>query len=254
MNTFESPRWSIGPLSVIMEVPPARLKAPILPRNNLRWPKRNQRVFSRFLQIALMTTLSSGEVSTASDHPLASVAGGSMSHSPLMPGPQITYHSIRQEKVRNYHQRLEQLEDGRSLPGVYRTKVPKFRGVGFVARKHPISPDQYTMERAGNPQYVSHAARPSVGSNYTGYYVGGGASLVNRPKFPRLAKEGTWGWDYEHFCVKRRVNLLFSRGILYQDGEGQYEPDPPFEIANFFSFKYGERFHRILRNEKELSP
>jgi hypothetical protein len=46
--------------------------------------------------------------------------------------------------------------------------------------------------------------------------------------------------------MKRRVNLLFSRGLLYQGGGGQYEPDPPFEITNIFAIRYGERLHHLL--------
>jgi hypothetical protein len=107
------------------------------------------------------------------------------------------------------------------------------------------------MDRSGYPQEVSFLAEPSTGPNYTGYFVGGGASLLKGPGFGHRAKEGTWGWDYEHLGLKRRVNLRFSRGQLYQGGEGQYEPDPPFEIRNIFAIRYGDRLHHLIGHGEE---
>jgi len=135
-------------------------------------------------------------------------------------------------------------------PGVYRTEIRNFRGVGFVARKHPYLPPHHTLSRAGNPHHVSHRARPSYDSHYTGYYVGGGGSLFNGGGFRHRRKEGTWGWDYQGWGLKRRVQLLFSRGRLDQDGDAQYQQDHTEEIPNVFGIKYGEAAHRLLGREE----
>lgn len=131
-------------------------------------------------------------------------------------------------------------------PGVYKSERTRFRGFGYVARRNPWVEERATLEQVGNPHELSTHAEPSYGPNYTGYYVGGGASMFCGPGFGRRPKEGTWGWDYECLGWKRRVHLLFSRGALYQGGEGQYEPDPPYEIPNVLAIRYGERLHRLL--------
>ena len=99
-------------------------------------------------------------------------------------------------------------------PGVYKSERTRFRGFGFVARRNPWVEERTTLEQAGNPHELSTHAEPSYGPNYTGYYVGGGASMFCGPGFGHRPKEGTWGWDYECLGWKRRVHLLFSRAPL----------------------------------------
>ena len=86
-----------------------------------------------------------------------------------------------------------------------------------------LSPrDNCGYQRAGNPQCVAHHARPSNGPGDTGYYVGGGAPLLGQP---RLANEGTWGWDYAGEFSLRRIALGWWHGARYQGGAGQYRTD-----------------------------
>ena len=143
------------------------------------------------------------------------------------------------------------VECDQCLPGVYRTEIENFRGNGFVARSFPWVESRNTAERAGFPQRISGHAESSYEQNYTGYYVGGGVPIAGGPGFRRRRSEGTWGWDYEHLGFRRRVNLLFSRGRLYQDGDGQYEADPPYEIPNVFGIRYGERLHDLFGHGPE---
>jgi hypothetical protein len=80
------------------------------------------------------------------------------------------------------------------------------------------------VQRAGNPECIAPRARPSNGPGDTGYYVGGGAPFRGTP---RMASEGTWGWDYSGpFCF-RRIDLGWFHGARYQGGTGQYQPDGP---------------------------
>src|ERR1700676_3941504 len=69
--------------------------------------------------------------------------------------------------------------------------------------------DDCGFQRAGNPQCVARLARPSNGPGDTGYYVGGGAPLRGQP---RLANEGTWGWDYSGLLFSRRIDLGWGDG------------------------------------------
>jgi len=84
--------------------------------------------------------------------------------------------------------------------------------------------DDCGFQRAGNPQCISRLARPSNGPGDTGYYVGGGAPLRGQP---RLANEGTWGWDYSGLLFSRRIDLAWWHGARYQGGTGQYKTDGP---------------------------
>jgi hypothetical protein len=72
--------------------------------------------------------------------------------------------------------------------------------------------------------HVAPWARLSNGPDYTGYYVGGGATWRGQPRFPN---EGTWGWDYAGRCFTRHVWLEWWHGRRYQSGSGNYQSDGP---------------------------
>ncbi len=93
------------------------------------------------------------------------------------------------------------------------------------------------LEFGGSPRIVAPWARQTYGSNYCGYYVGGGAVLpVGRSWFtgePPYSHEGTFGMDYDPWWS--RVRLQWYHGTRSQGGEGQYEPDRlNFPIGHFF--------------------
>ncbi|RUL88361.1 hypothetical protein [Tautonia sociabilis] len=223
------------------------------------------------VRLALAAAVAAGGTARGSDPqlpplPAPTIGGGPPTHSPPivsrpimsppslapeMPLPVMLSESDSGLGYSHHHHHHEGHEEGHCIPGVYKTEISRFPGNGYVARKHPYTIDQNTMERAGFPKEISHLAVPSDGPHYTGYFVGGGASLFHKGGRNHPLQEGTWGWDYEHLGLKRRVQLLFSKGRLYQDGDGQYEPDPPFEITNVFAIRYGERLHRFLGHEAE---
>ncbi len=74
--------------------------------------------------------------------------------------------------------------------------------------------------RAGYPQSVKHLAAPSNTRFYGWYYVGGGDALWRGE--PRLANEGTFGWDYSGILFPKQVALAWSHGRRYQGGTGAY--------------------------------
>lgn len=179
----------------------------------------------RIVPLALATLVAANGAANATDPPQLMLPSPTVVHLPPMPHPPISAHNSPESGEGHFvphlqeahslapsHAHIEGLEDCHCMPGVYKSEVTKFRGNGFVARKNPFTPDRFTMERAGYPQEISPLAEPTSSPHYTGYYVGGGASLFKGPGYPHRAKEGTWGWDYEHLGLKRRVNLLFSRG------------------------------------------
>lgn len=94
---------------------------------------------------------------------------------------------------------------------------------GIAEGEDPVHPD-HTLQRAGNPQLVSPRARPSDTGAYCGYYVGGGSPC--RGDAPTVL-EGTWGWDYEGWCLCRIINLGWWHGRRSQGGTGAYKPDGP---------------------------
>lgn len=206
---------------------------------------------SRFGRFVLVATLAMGAGAFASDKAYPPQPGHSVIHHSPMPYRPNVASPTQHEEVWLHSRRSALSGQGHCLPGVYRTEVLRFRGEGFVARNRTSLTDQVAMQRAGDPHMVSHLARRSNGFHDTGYYIGGGASLFKGPGFARRANDGTWGWDYEHLGVKRRVKLLISRGGLYQDGDGQYQPDPPFEITNVFAIRYGERLYQLLGHRGE---
>lgn len=74
------------------------------------------------------------------------------------------------------------------------------------------------------PLCVAPWAQPGRTPAYVGYYVGGGLPKRGEPNCP---DEGTWGWDYQGRCLRRRVWLWWSHGRRYQGGTGAYQTDGP---------------------------
>ena len=81
----------------------------------------------------------------------------------------------------------------------------------------------HILQRAGNPQEISRLAHPSETPAYTGYHVGGGSPRQGDAPGPL---EGTWGWDYEGICLRRKVILHWWHGRC-QGGTGSYKTDGP---------------------------
>jgi len=109
-----------------------------------------------------------------------------------------------------------------------------------IPYQHPTDPaaewayySDYTLQRAGNPQCLSHHAAPSTTASYSGYAVGGGSVFCGGP---RCAEEGTWGWDYVGGHLPRHVYLRWTHGRRYQAGTGAYKVDGP-EVPNVFTLK-----------------
>ena len=74
------------------------------------------------------------------------------------------------------------------------------------------------------PLCVAPWARPGRTPADIGYYVGGGLPIRGEPN---LAHEGTWGWDYQGWCLHRHVWLWWSHGQRSQGGTGAYQTDGP---------------------------
>ena len=81
------------------------------------------------------------------------------------------------------------------------------------------------LQRSGWPWSAWRWAQPQAACDYTGYYVGGGASRYQGRE--RCPAEGTWGWDYRGKWFARRVRLAWFCKPRRQGGEGQYQPDGP---------------------------
>lgn len=96
--------------------------------------------------------------------------------------------------------------------------------LGFVTPM--ASAVEHTDRRAGGPRNVAPWAHPAPVRGYVGGYIGGGAAVKAEP---RLASEGTWGWDYRGKFFPRRVLLGWWHGRKYQGGPGAYKTDggPP---------------------------
>ncbi len=67
---------------------------------------------------------------------------------------------------------------------------------------------------------------PSDTGHYLGYYVGGGASHPGKGE-QRYEHEGTWGWDYSGWLIRRRVINNWWHGQRYQGGTGAFKTDGP---------------------------
>ncbi len=88
------------------------------------------------------------------------------------------------------------------------------------------------MERAGNPQTLSHWLEPTNTNEWCGQYVGGGGG---HGAGPRCRTEGTWGWDYTGRIYPRKAFLGWNHGRYPQGGTGSYRTDDPFPIPNIFT-------------------
>lgn len=96
--------------------------------------------------------------------------------------------------------------------------------IPFVARADIFGRDKVEtpwcgFRRAGNPHCVAPWARCTYGSDYCGYYVGGGAPFHGESRCP---DEGTFGMDYKPWFSRVRLDWWHGR---YQGGQGQYEPN-----------------------------
>jgi hypothetical protein len=101
----------------------------------------------------------------------------------------------------------------------------------LVASARGGPPTDDGQQRAGYPQNISWLARPSDTGRYLGYYVGGGAAPPRRADAP-TAEDGTWGWDYQGGCLRRRVALGWWHGRRYQGGIGAYKTDGPHVLPS----------------------
>lgn len=88
----------------------------------------------------------------------------------------------------------------------------------------PIVEQPPARLRTGPPRIACWAC-PSNTPRYCGYYVGGGS--VGCFGQPRMAAEGTWGWDYHGCWLPQRVALGWSHGRRYQTGAGFYRIEGP---------------------------
>jgi hypothetical protein len=66
---------------------------------------------------------------------------------------------------------------------------------------------------------VSCLAVPTDTGHYDGYMVGGGVPCLGGPP---CTEDGTWGWDYSGWLLRRRVMLRWTHGRRYQGGVGAY--------------------------------
>ena len=82
------------------------------------------------------------------------------------------------------------------------------------------------QRRAGYPQEQSKLPHPGENAHQVGYYVGGGAAW-GRHSEGRYPDEGTWGWDYQGWIIRRRVILNWWHGRRYQGGVGAYKTEGP---------------------------
>ena len=87
-------------------------------------------------------------------------------------------------------------------------------------------PDQMNPPAHAAVDSVPLFAIPSDTGRYLGYHVGGGAGHPRKAE-PRRDDEGTWGWDYQGWLVRRRVVLGWWHGRRYQGGTGAYKTDGP---------------------------
>ncbi|MCY2976069.1 MAG: hypothetical protein NTW52_15545 [Planctomycetota bacterium] len=79
-------------------------------------------------------------------------------------------------------------------------------------------------ERAGYPLCVGNFAKPSISSDYSVGYVGGGSLFSGFQRFP---SEGTFGLDYAGHWFSRKTWLHWSHGRRYQGGAGAYATEGP---------------------------
>ncbi|MBI3411810.1 MAG: hypothetical protein HY040_26055 [Planctomycetes bacterium] len=99
-------------------------------------------------------------------------------------------------------------------------------GTAFACPVHGWWQQVDEQRRAGYPLEQSRLAHPSENAHQVGYYVGGGAAAYRHSDGP-LLDEGTWGYDYQGWLIKRRVILNWWHGRRYQGGVGAYKTDGP---------------------------
>lgn len=111
-----------------------------------------------------------------------------------------------------------------------------------LATADPLPPaSECAEQRAGNPHSVAWWAVPSDTGSYVGYLVGGGCPFPHRAD-PPLAIEGTWGWDYQGWLLRRRVILGWWHDRRYQGGTGAYKADGPQCISHTLESEADSRF------------
>jgi hypothetical protein len=97
-------------------------------------------------------------------------------------------------------------------------------GTGVMADDptHPPAPTE------GHGSLLSRLLQPipSDTGHYIGYFVGGGNGRPHKAE-QRHEDEGTWGWDYQGWIIKRRVVLGWWHGQKFQGGTGAYKTDGP---------------------------
>ena len=91
----------------------------------------------------------------------------------------------------------------------------------FAAGCRHASHDAPSEPLVASPRWLL----PSDTGRQVGYHVGGGA-VAPRGE-PRHDEEGTWGWDYQGWLLRRRVIHNWWHGQRYQGGTGAYKTDGP---------------------------
>lgn len=102
--------------------------------------------------------------------------------------------------------------------------APSNTGSSPASAEAPIVEHPPKRFRAGPPRLACWAC-PSNTSAYRGYYLGGGSAFCLGQ--PRMAAEGTWGWDYHGCWLPQRVLLQWWHGRCFQSGVGAYRIDGP---------------------------
>jgi hypothetical protein len=105
--------------------------------------------------------------------------------------------------------------------------APSNVGSSRASSDPPVVEQPPARLRSGPPS-IACWAHPSNTKAYCGYYVGGGS--VGCRGQPRLATEGTWGWDYHGCWLPQRVFLQWWHGRCSQGGAGAYRVDGPHPL------------------------
>jgi hypothetical protein len=85
-----------------------------------------------------------------------------------------------------------------------------------ATERHLFQGNQFA--RAGNPQCLSHFARPTDSPHETGYFIGGGARTRAAAGQPRSITDGTWGTDYTGILFPKHIELNWWHGQRAQGG------------------------------------
>lgn len=108
------------------------------------------------------------------------------------------------------------------LPGIA-APAPNV-GASSIRAEPPIVERPPARLRSGPPRIACWACRSNTPA-YAGSYIGGGNPFCFGR--PRMATEGTWGWDYRGCWLRQRVFLNWWRGGCRQGGAGAYRIDGP---------------------------